>query len=319
MGWAAYWEGFLTENKLHNKVRELDRYDKEILAQEPCTEYICKGIYDCYDEKNEELLRIKQECMRELDTIEGIHLSTGRVKKLDSLLNKVIAKRSENVAEFSSRYYGLNEYNYDKIITDLVGLRLIISYRGKWLYVHRQIQELFPLLDKSLYVKNKLLEHSPAKQFQAEWPRAYYARGDSIQEYIDEGLETYLKDNGYRSIHYVLSFQNTYIELQMRTIYDEAWSDCDHKYVYKKEKHISHDALAKMSEILNGLTGISGSLNDTMESVYRTEGMYRNKYGNQWITAPDYIKDIDVIIEGIEEVCGELKGFRNRLTNERED
>lgn len=319
MEWAAYWEMFLSENRLHDKVRQLNRYDREVLEQESCTERICKGIYDCYDKKARELIEIKQACMKELDKIEGIHLSSGRVKKLDSLLCKVIIKRSENVATFDSKYFYLDEFNYDKIITDLVGLRLIISYRGKWLLIHRQIQNLFPLLDKSLYIKDKLLSHDLAEQFQAEWPKVYYARGDSTQEYTDEGLEIYQKDNGYRSVHYVLSFQNTYIELQMRTIYDEAWSDCDHNYVYKKEKHLSHDALFEMSILLNKLTEISGSLSDTMESVYRKEGMVRNKQGNRWVTRQEHIDSIDVIMEKIDEVFVEFKGFRNKLAGERED
>ena len=319
MEWAEYWETFLSENRLQNKVRELNQYDREVLGQEPCTERICKGIYSSYDKKALELLEIKQECMKELDKIEGIHLSSGRVKRVDSLLCKVINKRSENVETFDSKYLYLDEFNYDKIITDLIGLRLIISYRGKWLLIHHQIQNLFPLLDKSLYKKDKPLNHDLAKQFQAEWPKVYYARGDSTQEYTEEGLDIYQKDNGYRSIHYVLSFQNTYIELQMRTIYDEAWSDCDHNYVYKKEKHLSHDALAQISLILNKLTEISGSVSDTMECVYRKEGMIRDKQRNKWVARQEHLDSIDVIMKKMDEVCGELKEFRNKLVSERED
>ena len=33
---------------------------------------------------------------------------------------------------------------------------------------------------------------------------------------------------------------------QVRTIYDEAWSDCDHNYVYKQDENKSHTALEQM-------------------------------------------------------------------------
>ena len=98
-------------------------------------------------------------------------------------LFKVIDKRRENIEAFDSKYYDLNEFNYDRIITDLVGIRLIINYRGKWLDVHRKILEMFPLLDQKLYEANPLLEHRTGERFQAEWPKVYYAQNDPIQEY----------------------------------------------------------------------------------------------------------------------------------------
>ena len=149
MEWTEYWQNLLHNNKLSGKLEELDRYEKNILQKEPQTERICKGIYDRYDEKEKELLLVRRDCLKELEGIEGVHLSCGRIKKKDSLLCKVINKRSENIAAFDSKYYALDEFCYDKIITDLVGLRLIISYRGEWLSVHKQILERFPLLDRA--------------------------------------------------------------------------------------------------------------------------------------------------------------------------
>lgn len=322
MEWTEYWQNLLRENKLSATVKELDSYERSC-GREPQTERICKGIYDCYDEKAQQLLEVKRDCMKELDAIDGIHLSCGRVKEKDSLLCKVIKKRSENITAFDSKYYQMDECNYDKIITDLIGLRLIINYRGKWLSIHKQILDIFPLADAELYEKQTLLEHDLKKrflkeQFQAEWPKVYYAYGDAVQEYIDEGLDTRLSKTGYRSIHYILSFKDTYIELQMRTIYDEAWSDCDHSYVYKKNHNSSHDALAEMSIILNALTNVSGCLNDVMKSVYDGEKMKRDEKKTGWIAQTEIVNDIDDILEKLKETENDFNRFREKIISAQE-
>ena len=319
MEWEAYWQNLLTEKKLNYKVKELNEYEKIVLEQEPCTERICKGIYERYDEAEEHLNAVKKNCIEMFDQIEGVYLKSGRVKKKDSLLCKVIVKRWENIEAFDNKYYDLDEFNYDKIITDLVGIRLIINYRGKWADIHRKILNIFPLLEQRAYEERTLLEHLPGRQFQAEWPIAYYAQNDPIQEYKKEGLHVKLKAIGYRGIHYILSYQETYIELQLRRIYDEAWSECDHSYVYKKEENRSHEALVQMSKILNRLTHLSDILNDTMKSVYDKEGILVGEQGDEWTAFSEHINRIDEIIGKLEETDDIFREFRSRLVDTQED
>ncbi|MCM1174327.1 MAG: hypothetical protein NC341_04660 [Blautia sp.] len=319
MEWEAYWQNLLAEKKLNNKVKELDRYEEIILKHAPRTEKICRGIYERYDAMQKRLEAVKLDCITEFNAIEGVYLKSGRVKGKDSLLRKVIDKRQENIAAFDSKYYNLDEFNYDKIITDLVGIRLIINYRGKWIDIHRKILGNFPLFDKELYVENPLLEHRAGEKFQAEWPIVYYAQNDPIQEYRDEGLCVKLKEIGYRGIHYILSYEETYIEIQLRTIYDEAWSECDHNYVYKKDENRSHDALVQLSEILNRLTHLSDILNDTMKSVHDKEGIVFSQQENVWTALSEHIDSIDEIIAKLEETDGIFRKFRNQLVDQQED
>lgn len=79
---------------------------------------------------------------------------------------------------------------------------------------------------------------------------------------------------GYRSIHYVASYQKVYIEIQVRTIYDEAWSDCDHNYVYKKDDNMSHMALEKLSHILSDLTSVSNDIRDSMKDIFDNQSFH---------------------------------------------
>lgn len=174
-------------------------------------------------------------------------------------------------------------------------------------------------MDQSLYEKKKPLEHRPGEKFQAEWPNVYHAKTDSAQQYKEEGLHVNPQTKGYRSIHYILSYKETYIELQLRTIYDEAWGECDHNYVYKKEANRSHGALLRLSEILNRLTSLSDILNDTMKSVYDKEGIINGKQKETWAALPEHINSIDEIIGKIDEVGSDLKAFRNQLICKQED
>ena len=56
-----------------------------------------------------------------------VHLQSGRVKEKDSLIEKVIRKRYEYIGSKTSAYAHLRGDNYAEIITDLVGVKLIIG------------------------------------------------------------------------------------------------------------------------------------------------------------------------------------------------
>lgn len=185
------------------------------------------------------------EFQRIIEGFQGVHLHSSRIKSIDSLLVKVITKRYENLRNPQSPYYKIDGSNYKDIITDLIGMRLIVNYRGKWEVIHHEIVEAFPYAeDLKLYETGKLVPHSvSAHPLLAEIPKVYNAQGDQVDAFKKKGLETKLRTKGYRSIHYTVSFLNIYIEIQVRTIYDEAWSDCDHNYVYKQDENKSHSAV----------------------------------------------------------------------------
>lgn len=134
--------------------------------------------------------------------------------------------------------------------------------------MHRQILELFPY-DKTREYEKGILE--PVKEginIQAEIPKVYYAVGDDITAYVEQGLIAKQHTMNYRSIHYTVTYNGFYVEIQMRTIYDEAWSDCDHNYVYKKDDNTSHNALEKLSTILSKLTNLSNDIGEKMKDIY---------------------------------------------------
>lgn len=251
--------------------------------------------------------------MKIVETLPGVHLQTSRVKTLDSLLEKVINKRHKHLMDVKNLYSGITGSNYKDILTDLVGIRLIISYRGKWLDIHNAIIKKFPYSsDMNLYNIYKYLPHPKSGEgIIAEMPKAYYAYGDDISMYEAAGIRWEIRENGYRSVHYIISFQKTYIEIQTRTIYDEAWSDCDHSYVYKHEENASHSALEELSQILCKLTNISNDLGEEMRVIFESELI---REIDEIYVADDNVKlQIKQILDRISETKKQLEIFGEEI------
>lgn len=214
-------------------------------------------------------------------------------------------------------YHNINEQNYNDIITDLIGIRLIISYRGRWIDLHKCIIEEFPYVeDIGEYNNNSFIPHpKDGKSILAEIPKVYYAYGDDLSIYENAVVEKKLKENGYRSVHYVVSFKGIYIEIQTRTIYDEAWSDCDHNYVYKQESHVSFSALSELSKVLSLLTNASNDLGEKMQYIFENE-ILQEKEGKYFLKSANSLK-IREISDRMKTACNLLDEFNDKVVEMR--
>ncbi len=82
----------------------------------------------------------------------------------------------------------------------------------------------------------------------------------------------------YRSIHYTIRHTDpdgtaVPIEIQTRSIFEEGWSEINHKLLYKKECFdIAEEALLKKaSSILSSLAGDCDTLVDLMRTIAERE------------------------------------------------
>ena len=311
MKWEEQWDSLLKKPKLKQKVMEMDQVD-QFKNHTVYTEEICHCIYMDYSNFKGKLEDVKEDIWRILEQFPGVHLHTSRIKSMDSLLEKVINKRHEWLADDESKYARINVGNYKDIISDLIGLRLIINYRGHWSDLHDKIIQEFPFDEDGIYEEDKLLSHSSKKAFQAEIPKVYFAEGDDVRKYIERHLIPKKHKMNYRSIHYTVSYQNVYVEIQVRTIYDEAWSDCDHNYVYKHDDNKSHTALEQMSGILAKLTNLSNDLGEQMKDVFDAQSI-TERAGEGWETSQKVVDEVDRSIRRIESIEEQMKFFRSRL------
>lgn len=169
------------------------------------------AIYEDHHENSKILSECAKYIMGRLQSKNEIHSVRSRIKSGSSLIKKVIRKNSEN-----NKGIGLD--NYKEKITDLIGLRALHLFKEDWLPIHNTIMDEW--------------EHP-------ENPIAYVREGD--REEINElfrkyGCKVEIHPRKYRSIHYVIksapSKQVFISEIQVRTIFEEGWSEIDHRFNY---------------------------------------------------------------------------------------
>lgn len=196
----------------------------------------------------EELVRIKRDHIRNTDrleaaaryvadrlsTVKQLHTIKTRIKDPDHVLEKIVRKKTKHPEVI------IDLKNYSHIITDLAGVRALHLFKEDWETIHEFIIHTWDLQKK---------------------PVANICEGDH-EEFVDRfrerGCTIRKHPFGYRSVHYLVSFtpskiESTTVEIQVRTILEEAWSEIDHiiRYPYAK----GESALGPYLVFLNRLLG----------------------------------------------------------------
>lgn len=239
------------QNKFNISQKDIDN---SVVSEEEL-----RKIYDHYkstmlpelDKYKSEILKILTE-----DLTGRIHSIRGRIKDPDHLVEKII----RNTKSKPKKYKSINVDNYYKIITDLIGFRVIILDKRDWREIHKSLLEVFhgkadryvnnpdgivDTYDK-YEVKSAKLSDRITTCFHAEKPNVYITSEDDRNEYIDKDLKVDNSKTHYRSIHYIIRYGVVYFEIQVRTIFEEGWLEFDHRITYpydmtnrKKKRYVS--------------------------------------------------------------------------------
>jgi putative GTP pyrophosphokinase len=168
-----------------------------------------------YDTKRPELSHASNFVANTLQGVPGVHSVKVRLKNRDGLVAKIIRKRIEN----TDRVIDIG--NYETEITDLIGARALHLFKDQWKTV-------------SDFIRSHWKEH--------ESPVAYYRKGDPsdvVEAFRAANLNPKEHQAGYRSIHHIISCSPSknihLIEIQVRTLIEEAWSEIDHIVRYPRK------------------------------------------------------------------------------------
>lgn len=149
-----------------------------------------------------------------IQKISGVHSVRWRVKDGEHLLEKIIRKK----AAAEEKYSDIKADNYFYIVTDLIGIRALHLFKDDCFEINNKITAVWTPI---------------------ETPVAYIRKGDPeelVKKYGEHNLEVKVHPAGYRSVHYVISSQpinrRVNAEVQIRTIFEEGWSEIDHKIRY---------------------------------------------------------------------------------------
>ena len=246
---------FLSENRISNDVWVESNFSWDELEL----------IGVDYEKKIPDLESTAALLANTLQRIGAVHSVRWRIKSKSHLLAKIVRKRAEG----NEKYKNISIDNCSSIITDLIGIRAIHLFKSDFLIIHEYILSSF------------LFEEQPV----------VYIRAGDDEQFSDKleniGFLVKSHPNGYRSIHYVVATQplknKILVELQVRTIFEEGWSEIDHIVRYP---NYSNDVqLAYLLTIFNRMSGSADEMggfikilaNDLNETKTRLENVVRER------------------------------------------
>lgn len=202
-----------------------------------------------HDAQRERLRDSAEFFARIIQRFPTVHSVRWRIKNTEHLLEKIVRKREAG----HEKYKSIDKSNYFEIVTDLVGLRALHLFKDDCFSIDEHLRSVW----------------TPA-----ETPIAYIREGDP-QDLVDRfsqlGLEVKEHPAGYRSVHYVCSTQpmqrKVFAEVQVRTIFEEGWSEIDHRVRYP---NFSDDKLVSyFLTIFNRLAGSADEMGTFVQGLTR--------------------------------------------------
>ncbi|MCT4620950.1 MAG: GTP pyrophosphokinase [Marinisporobacter sp.] len=240
---------------------EEQKFDEISLSWEMIEE-----IYEDYVGKIKDLEVIATNITNLLMEVDKVHSIRKRVKDPEHLIEKIIRK------SIKKPKLKINVNNYSKIITDLIGIRILHLFKEDWVPIHKKIMKTWNLNEK---------------------PQANIRKGDREIVFKENHCEIKEHKYGYRSVHYLIKHPFTkdeekIVEIQVRTLFEEAWSEIDHQIRYPYD--IDNPILAGYLVMFNGLAGSADEMGGFIK-VLKQELDYKDRA----------IEERDVVIKELQE------------------
>ena len=169
-----------------------------------------------------------------------VHSVKYRIKDSEHLMAKIVRK---SVAQPK---LNIDIHNYQDQIRDIIGIRILHLFKADWTTIHEELISNFKFMEK---------------------PEANVRRGDLpdfVNFYKANGCKIKYHPAGYRSVHYLIKTEPTkkplVCEIQVRTIFEEAWSEIDHKvrYPYFTDNLIVNQYLALFNRLAGSADEMGG-------------------------------------------------------------
>jgi len=254
---------------------ELNESDKDLRAKGLSADTLA-AIYNDYLARLSELAEIAEQLTRTLQKAEGVHTLKHRLKDPLHLLQKIIRKKKE--------YPGrdLHTGNYLDYINDLIGVRILHLYKADWKTIGDYIEQVWPLKRKAYAYIN---QHDTAEHIQL-----FKSCNCKILEH----------PTGYRAVHFVIATQPNkqryYAEIQLRTLFEEAWSEIDHHVRYPNHEHSALlDDLLRLLNIFTSnadetatqIQALANELNNPSTQKEKVKSQFRAHISKLPIPEPD--------------------------------
>ena len=184
-----------------------------------------------------------------ISTIPKVESIKGRTKSFDECISK-----------FKRKYLPLlkpEESNFEirNLLTDMIGIRAICFYSEEVYEIRRSLKKYFR--ETEITDKSNQLEKTDDK---------FGYKSLHLQLVLKSGLE------GVAEAH---KFRNIKIELQIRTVIQDAWSTLDHKIKYKKS------IPQNLKRRINRLSALFEIADDEFLNIQKEISLEERKIGNR--------------------------------------
>ena len=247
------------------------------------------GIGIDHFHKIDQLKETAELFARIIQRFEGVHSVRWRVKDPEHLMEKIIRKTQKDSATYNQDYDIITKDNYHEIITDLVGVRALHLFKDDCFTIDKQLVKTWNLKgEKVAYVRN----------------------GDeSLNDlYEKSGFKVKKHNAGYRSIHYIFETQplnrTVSTEVQVRTLFEEAWSEIDHNVRYPNFSDNEH--VTYFLKIFNRLAGSADEMGSFVKELVTEIDSYNKTIEEMESEKEENLKEIDLLLTSLEESNGKI-------------
>ncbi|MBD3300234.1 MAG: hypothetical protein GF347_02690 [Candidatus Moranbacteria bacterium] len=281
-----------------NKILKKSGIKREDFLKTGLKEFELLRIQRNFIETRKDLEPLARYIVKQLHNSDKVHSIRYRIKDADNLIAKIIRKKIQNPSRI------INIRNYKKEITDLIGVRVLHLFKNDWKHIHEFIKSNW------IFYQNKK-------------PIVYYREGDSVKMIKSfEKKECLVKEHpfGYRSVHYLIESrpgkEPHIAELQVRTIFEEAWSEIDHTVRYPNQ--IKNPLLEQYLVMFNGLVGSAdemGSyvvhLKNELLKLHKKNAEDRREKSKIINLLRNKINNLEMKPEEVKDIEGKLDGLMN--------
>ena len=221
--------------------------------------YACVSRFAERPEKYEKALEALALRIPKSSIAHVVHSIRYRVKDPLHLVDKL---RRECLKKEDARQIRAHElFDVEKGLYDLGGLRIIHLYKHQWREIHD-------------YIQGGIQDDKGNRCVELVKKKAWVRRCDvPLYKGTFGRSEISVKDNEYSSLHYTVRYSpeicnclDVYLEIQVRTLFEEGWGEIDHHVRYPFD---TTSMVKAQLQILNRTTHIANDIATALERLNR--------------------------------------------------
>lgn len=220
---------------------------------------------------------------------EKVHSIKQRLKNPEHLVEKIIRKKIKD----PSREISID--NYREVITDLLGIRVIHLFKEDWESIHEHITNMWELKE-------------PAT--------ANVRMGDDEEIFKKHNCCIKQHPYGYRSVHYLIQVKpyktELTVELQVRTIFEEGWSEIDHQIRYPYD--IDNTVIANYLVMFNRIAGSADEMGSYIRFLHQELSKMKEQHEKQLEQKNKVIREMEELIENSKMEAKEKEEIRSKIS-----